>query len=159
MGQILSKPFPFDSEIDSAAAVCPGLWLVAHPPQPFSHMIRGWLVGSPYNPITLYGCQPKNNGKTPKSSIKKHSWAVLSDEQMINGWPFSLLNDEQMSNKVRVEQQADRLFHELFSPSILRVLIPPLFLVQHPTFLVQQPRFWSNSVYCMKFLPGRCSAL
>ena len=32
---------------------------------------------------------------------------MLSDEQMINGWPFSLLNDEQMSNKVRVEQQAD----------------------------------------------------
>ena len=29
--------------------------------------------------------------------------AVLSDEQMSNGWPFSLLNDEQMSNKVGVE--------------------------------------------------------
>ena len=32
-------------------------------------------------------------------------WAVLSDEQMSNGWSFSLLNDEQMSNKVRVEHQ------------------------------------------------------
>ena len=32
-------------------------------------------------------------------------WAVLSDEQMSNGYPFSLLNDEQMSNKVRVEHQ------------------------------------------------------
>ena len=32
-------------------------------------------------------------------------WAVLSDEQMSNGWPFSLLNDEQMSNKVGVENQ------------------------------------------------------
>ena len=30
---------------------------------------------------------------------------VLSDEQMSKRWPFSLLNDEQMSNKVRVEHQ------------------------------------------------------
>ncbi len=29
-------------------------------------------------------------------------WAVLSDEQMSKGWPFSLLNDEQMSNWVGV---------------------------------------------------------
>ena len=29
------------------------------------------------------------------------SWAVLSDEQMSNGWPFSLLNDEQMHQPVR----------------------------------------------------------
>ena len=36
---------------------------------------------------------------------KKYDWAVLSDEQMSNGWSFSLLNDEQMSNKVRVEHQ------------------------------------------------------
>ena len=34
-------------------------------------------------------------------------WAVLSDEQMSNGYPFSLLNDEQMSNKVRVEHQPE----------------------------------------------------
>ena len=26
------------------------------------------------------------------------NWAVLSGEQMSKGWPFSLLNDEQMSN-------------------------------------------------------------
>ena len=32
---------------------------------------------------------------------------MLSDEQMSNGWSFSLLNDEQMSNKVRVEHQPD----------------------------------------------------
>ena len=32
-------------------------------------------------------------------------WAVLSDEQMSNGWPFSLLNDEQMSNWVGVEHE------------------------------------------------------
>ena len=31
---------------------------------------------------------------------------MLSDEQMSNGLPFSLLNDEQMSNKIRVEQQS-----------------------------------------------------
>ena len=37
-------------------------------------------------------------------------WAVLSDEQMSNGYPFSLLNDEQMSNKVGVEHQPDIFF-------------------------------------------------
>ena len=34
-------------------------------------------------------------------------WAVLSDEQMRKIWPFSLLNDEQMSNKVGVKHQKD----------------------------------------------------
>ena len=33
------------------------------------------------------------------------NWAVLSEEQMSIGYPFSLLNDEQMSNKVGVEHQ------------------------------------------------------
>ena len=33
------------------------------------------------------------------------NWAVLSDEQTSNGYPFFLLNDEQMSNKVGVEHQ------------------------------------------------------
>ena len=33
------------------------------------------------------------------------NWAVLSDEQMRKIWPFSLLNDEQMSNKVGVKHQ------------------------------------------------------
>ena len=32
-------------------------------------------------------------------------WAVLSDEQMRKILPFSLLNDEQMSNKVGVKHQ------------------------------------------------------
>ena len=36
---------------------------------------------------------------------KEIFWAVLSDEQMSNGYPFSLLNDEQMSNKVGVKHQ------------------------------------------------------
>ncbi len=36
------------------------------------------------------------------------NWAVLSDEQMSNGWSHSLLNDEQMSNKVRVEHQPEK---------------------------------------------------
>ena len=30
-------------------------------------------------------------------------WLVLSDEQMSKSWPFSLLNDEQMSNWLGVE--------------------------------------------------------
>ena len=37
---------------------------------------------------------------------KKSSPAMLSDEQMTTGWPFSLVNDEQMSNQVRVEHQS-----------------------------------------------------
>ena len=32
-------------------------------------------------------------------------WLVLSDEQMSNGWPVSLLNDEQMSNWLGAEHQ------------------------------------------------------
>ena len=32
---------------------------------------------------------------------------MLSDEQMSNGYPLSLLNDQQMSNKVGVERQPD----------------------------------------------------
>ena len=36
-----------------------------------------------------------------------NDWAVLSDEQMSNGYPFSLVNDEQMSNKVGVKHQPD----------------------------------------------------
>ena len=43
---------------------------------------------------------------------------MLSDEQMSNGYPFSLLNDEQMSNKVRVEHQPDKM--HVFSTFILR---------------------------------------
>ena len=42
-----------------------------------------------------------------KKSIKC-SWAVLSGEQMSKGWPFSLLNDEQMSNWLGVEHQPGR---------------------------------------------------
>ena len=34
-------------------------------------------------------------------------WLVLSDEQMSKGWPYSLLNDEQMSNWLGVEHQPD----------------------------------------------------
>ena len=36
-----------------------------------------------------------------------HIWLVLSDEQMSQGWPFSLLNDEQMSNWLGVQQLPD----------------------------------------------------
>ena len=45
----------------------------------------------------------------PMMSIfkKRHNsdWALFSDEQTGSGSPFSLLNHEQMSNKVRVEHQ------------------------------------------------------
>ena len=43
------------------------------------------------------------------ATMYMYIWAVLSDEQLSNGWPFSLLNDEQMSNKVVVEHQPDIL--------------------------------------------------
>ena len=33
------------------------------------------------------------------------TWTVEIDQHMSNGWQFSLLNDEQMSNKVGVEHQ------------------------------------------------------
>ena len=33
------------------------------------------------------------------------NWLVLSDEQTSKRWQFSLLNDEQMSNKVGVKHQ------------------------------------------------------
>ncbi len=39
------------------------------------------------------------------SQVFSLNWAVLSDEQMSYGWPFSLLNDEQMSNWLGVEHQ------------------------------------------------------
>ena len=42
-----------------------------------------------------------------QTSLWNYIWAVLSDEQMSNGWPFSLLNDEQMSNWVGVKHQPD----------------------------------------------------
>ena len=36
-------------------------------------------------------------------SLDTKNWQVLSDEQMSKEWPFSLLNDEQMSNWLGVE--------------------------------------------------------
>ena len=40
-----------------------------------------------------------------KTCFLKFNWLVLSDEQMSKGCPFSLLNDEQMSNWLGVEHQ------------------------------------------------------
>ena len=47
----------------------------------------------------------KVSSKKQKSQVGLFIWAVLSDEQMSKGWPFSLLNDEQMSNWLGVEHQ------------------------------------------------------
>ena len=49
----------------------------------------------------IYIYQPQKG----EIEVRIFSWAVLSDEQMSNGYPFSLLNDEQMSNKVGVKHQ------------------------------------------------------
>ena len=71
----------------------------------------------------------KLNGKKNRANEKKHrfialvvsdkylitfNWAVLSDEQMSNGYPFSLLNDEQMSNKVGVKHQPVKIAAFIF---------------------------------------------
>ena len=46
-------------------------------------------------------------------------WAVLSDEQMRNRWPSSLLNGKQMSNKVGVEHQpAYNIYIVLVNPQL-----------------------------------------
>ena len=39
----------------------------------------------------------------PRDPGAPSNWLVLSDEQMSKRWPFSLLNDEQMSNWVGVK--------------------------------------------------------
>ena len=43
-----------------------------------------------------------------------HNWLVLSDEQMSKTWPFSRLNDAEMSNCVGVKHLPDkiRLFNQ-----------------------------------------------
>ncbi len=48
-------------------------------------------------------CLSSLEGHFPPSIF---TWAVLSDEQMSNGKPFSLLNDEQMSSWLGVEHQS-----------------------------------------------------
>ena len=54
--------------------------------------------------IALYHCSQYLEVQDIPKSIGI-IWVVLSDEQMSKRWQFSLLNDEQMSNKVRVEHQ------------------------------------------------------
>ena len=41
------------------------------------------------------------------------NWLVLSDEQMSKRWPFSLLNDEQMSNWLGVKHLPANICHSL----------------------------------------------
>ena len=53
--------------------------------------------------------------------IDIHIWLVLSDEQMSKRWPFSLLNDEQMSNWVGVKHLPDKLIHHCSSPLKLKL--------------------------------------
>ena len=49
---------------------------------------------------------------------------MLGDEQMSNGYPFSLLNDEQMSNKVGVKHQPDS--------NLLIIVVPSKVNPYHP---------------------------
>ena len=46
--------------------------------------------------------------------LKLIVWLVLSDEQMSKRWPFSLLNDEQMSNWVGVKHFPVVVFYTYF---------------------------------------------
>ena len=69
------------------------------------------------------------------SNLTNIFWQVLSDEQMRNGWPFSLLllNDEQMSNKVGVEHQPVFQMgwnHQLAIPQSLRSMEQGKYAVQ-----------------------------
>ena len=50
-------------------------------------------------------------------------WLVLSDEQMSKGWPFFLLNDEQMSNWLGVEHQPVLFLHLNRSGSMSGIVI------------------------------------
>ena len=45
-------------------------------------------------------------------------WLVLSDEQMSKRWPFSLLNDEQMSNWLGVKHLPVMLISKFFYPDL-----------------------------------------
>ena len=49
---------------------------------------------------------------------------MLSDEQMRHGWPFSLLNDEQNSNKMRVEHQPVNQASSFFV--LFCAMVPPI---------------------------------
>ena len=51
--------------------------------------------------------RPLKQEKRPQFRLRIHNWLVLSDEQMRKGWPFFLLNDEQMSNWLGVEHLPD----------------------------------------------------
>ena len=55
--------------------------------------LDGWMKLSSYGIFTM---------------LFLKDWAVLSDEQMSKRWPFSLLNNEQMSNWLGVEHQPEQ---------------------------------------------------
>ena len=68
------------------------------------------MLPSHMYPLEFCSCfiQGKQHGEPWYIYI--YNWAVLSDEQMGNEWPFSLLNDEQMSNWVGVEHLPDKVY-------------------------------------------------
>ena len=57
--------------------------------------------------VTFGGAPAKDTGFILRRE-KNNNWLVLSDEQMSKRWPFSLLNDEQMSNWVGVKHLPDK---------------------------------------------------
>ena len=57
------------------------------------------------------------------------NWAVLSDEQMSNGYPFSLVNDEQMSNKVGVKHQPAK---DGLDPQVFGDIAQSIYIPRHP---------------------------
>ena len=78
-------------------------------------------------------------------------WAVLSDEQMRKIWPFSLLNDEQMSNKVGVKHQPVIFFtnqvghqSQFFTPRWLN-LLSQWVNVTYITYMERMGTRWSQS--------------
>ena len=64
--------------------------------------------------------------------VSKNGWLVLSDEQMSKGWPYSLLNDEQMSNWLGVEHQPDGVHLEDHQTDWIVYSIPlPVICLRH----------------------------
>ena len=102
----------------------PATWGVSSSSGIFQHFFQGWLVvmihrflsgmmtpsipvpGREFHQMVVKRIREISQKKWPHEfRFWNYSWVVLSDEQISKRWPFSLLNDEQMSNKVRVEHQ------------------------------------------------------
>ena len=73
-------------------------------------------------------------------------WVVLSDEQMSKRWPFSLLNDEQMSNWVGVEHLPVKdtgMFVFSAAKDRMGLEVPPIFVGPLEKILITKIHHWT----------------